>query len=225
VSDIRSFDARRYLELMSAINDRFSRALERLKCVEGPDSGHLAAEEFALQVRMICESIVASSFVFNRRVYAQVIGKVTSPSEPDKLVRELLTLNKAFMPTVVVPCRNANGSIDVSAELPDQIEARFLVSIHGKCGNFLHLKSATEAPDRLKTFGRDFHRFLEWMNKYLAGHALGFLSSPEMYVFDGAAAVSDGPSLLRLNSEKSHLLFTLVPAGIEKARPGPRPRK
>ena len=195
---------------MSAINDRFSRALERLKCVEDPDSGHLAAEEFALQVRMICELIVASSFVFNRRVYAQVIGKVTSPSEPDKLVRELLKLNKAFMPTVVKPCRNANGSIDIAAELPHQIEARFLVSVHGKCGNFLHVKSATEAPDRLGTFGKDFHRFLEWMNKYLAGHALGFLSLPEMYVFDGAKAVSDAPSLLRLDTKGVNLVLTLL---------------
>ena len=59
MSAIFDFDAPRYLELIVSINDRFARALDRLKAASDPSHGHLAAEEFALHVRMICESILA----------------------------------------------------------------------------------------------------------------------------------------------------------------------
>src|ERR1700724_4580202 len=172
------FETDAYLTLLIAINERFARALEHLKKAQAPDLGYLAAEEFGLQVRMICESILASSFVVHRSKYAHIVGKFAPPNKPAWLAQDLRSLNQRFMPLAVRPYTDSAGRVGYSLCLSDQIDAQFLIHIHGLCGNFVHVSKEMNKTPKLSEFGKDFDRFLKWMNLYLAGHKISLY--PEM---------------------------------------------
>jgi len=204
------FDEEKYLELIIAINHRFARALDHLKDAHGQELSYLAAEEFALQVRMICESILASSFVIHQKKYIQVIGKVSNPSKANALAKELKELNKGFFPKAVETKVDTNGGVGYSMHLPDQISAQFLIRIHGICGQYVHMASPTKTPHKLSAFGSDFDRFLKWMNRYLAGHAITLFQTSKTFLFDGAGVVKGKPALFSLSIEKASWTLEFV---------------
>jgi hypothetical protein len=203
------FETDTYLALLIAINERFARALEHLKDAQAAELGYLSAEEFALQVRMICESILASSFVVHRSKYAQIVGKFAPPNKPAWLAQELRLLNQGFMPLAVKPYIDADGRVGYSLCMSSQIDAAFLIRVHGLCGNFVHVPGEVNRKPKLSEFGRDFDRFLKWMNLYLAGHKISLYPEMRAYLFDGAGVVKGKPVLLSLDMAGAGLVLTL----------------
>jgi hypothetical protein len=84
-----------------------------------------------------------------------------------------------------------------------------LIRIHGLCGKFVHVSKEINKTPKLSKFGKDFDRFLKWMNRYLAGHKISLYPEMRAYLFDGAGVVKGTPMLLSLDLAGAGLILTL----------------
>jgi hypothetical protein len=167
-----------------------------------------------LQLRMICEDIALSCLIAHGDISDITIDNFLNNYQADDIIKKLEDIHPEFFPkprlfTVTAPNQMfPSGNVDIADKTsPVSLTKSELISLYGRCGEFLHRARVRSIEQRPPYTFANFQPVVEWNNKIVS-----LLDTHMIY-----SKNNDKYLLVMMNEKKPLIAFAQAPQAIQSS--------